>query len=93
LAGATHRVIRTRLLRSTAVSEPAELDVVYAKIPPPAPTWPQTYKVVKGDSLAKIAKAFYGNDKNWVKIYKANERKIEDADAILPGLELTISAP
>ena len=79
--------------RDGAVSEPAELDVVYVKVQPPTP---QAHKVVKGENLTMIAKAIYGNE-NWQKIYEANKGKIkgkiEDADAIFPGQELTIPNP
>jgi LysM domain len=74
------------------IAEAAQLVAVYVKIPPPAPTWPQAHKVVNGENLTTIAKAFYGNE-DWLKIYKANKGKIGDADAIFPGQELIIPAP
>jgi nucleoid-associated protein YgaU len=41
--------------------------------------------VVKGDSLSKIAKQFYGNASQWKKIYEANKDTIKNPDLIYPG--------
>lgn len=54
--------------------------------PPPAPpAGGQSYTVVKGDSLSKIAKHFYGNAGQWKKIYEANKDQIKNPDLIYPG--------
>ncbi|HYC30758.1 MAG TPA: LysM peptidoglycan-binding domain-containing protein [Gemmatimonadales bacterium] len=45
----------------------------------------QTYTVVKGDSLSKIAKRFYGDAQQWRKIYEANQDQIKNPDLIHPG--------
>ena len=45
----------------------------------------QTYTVVKGDSLSKIAKQFYGDAQQWKKIYEANKDSIKNPDLIYPG--------
>lgn len=45
----------------------------------------QTYTVVKGDSLSKIAKRVYGKASLWRKIYEANQDQIKDPDLIFPG--------
>jgi nucleoid-associated protein YgaU len=45
----------------------------------------QTYTVVKGDSLSKIAKRVYGKASLWKKIYEANQDQIKDPDLIFPG--------
>ena len=45
----------------------------------------QTYTVVKGDSLSKIAKRVYGKASLWPKIYDANRDQIKDPDLIFPG--------
>lgn len=50
--------------------------------PPPAG---QTYTVVKGDSLSKIAKHFYGDAGRWKQIYEANKDTIKNPDLIYPG--------
>ena len=45
----------------------------------------QTYTVVKGDSLSKIAKALYGSAGKWKVIYEANKDMIKNPDLIYPG--------
>ncbi|HET8835629.1 MAG TPA: LysM peptidoglycan-binding domain-containing protein [Gemmatimonadales bacterium] len=52
---------------------------------PPAQSGGRTYTVVKGDSLSKIAKQFYGNAGQWKKIYEANKDTIKNPDLIYPG--------
>ncbi len=52
---------------------------------PPPQTTDQTYTVVKGDSLSKIAKRFYGDAQQWRKIYEANKDQIKNPDLIYPG--------
>jgi nucleoid-associated protein YgaU len=49
-----------------------------------------TYTVVRGDSLSKIAKRLYGNGNQWKRIYEANRDKIENPDLIYPGQVLRI---
>jgi len=51
---------------------------------------PRTYVVKKGDSLSKIAKEFYGEAKQWRKIFEANRDTISNPDLIRPGQELVI---
>jgi nucleoid-associated protein YgaU len=48
------------------------------------------YTVVKGDSLSKIAKRFYGDAKEWRRIFEANTDQIENPDLIHPGQVLRI---
>ena len=48
------------------------------------------YTVVKGDSLSKIAKRFYGDANEWRKIFEANSDQIENPDLIHPGQVLRI---
>lgn len=45
----------------------------------------KSYTVVKGDSLSKIAKRFYGDAQQWQKIYEANRDQIKNPDLIYPG--------
>ena len=60
--------------------------------PAPAPQAPgiRTYTVIKGDSLSKIAKQFYGDANRWQRIFEANKDKIKDPDLIYPGQVLKI---
>ena len=55
----------------------------------PAPSG-RSYTVVKGDSLSKIAKQFYGDAQKWRKIYEANRDEIKNPDLIYPGQTFTI---
>ncbi len=48
------------------------------------------YMVVKGDSLSKIAKRFYGDANAWKRIYDANRSRIDNPDLIQPGWKLLI---
>ena len=50
----------------------------------------RTYTVAAGDSLSKIAKNFYGNAGQYMKIFEANKDKLSDPDKIKPGQELVI---
>ena len=50
----------------------------------------QFYEVKKGDSLSKIAKAFYGNAMKYPVIFEANKPMLKDPDLIYPGQVLRI---
>lgn len=45
----------------------------------------RTHTVVKGDTLSKIAKQYYGDANKWREIFAANRDQIEDPDLIRPG--------
>lgn len=50
----------------------------------------QTYTVKAGDNLSKIAKEFYGDPNEYMKIFYANKEKLSDPDKIKVGQQLTI---
>lgn len=50
----------------------------------------QTYVVKSGDTLSKIAKHFYGDAGQYMKIFKANTSQLSDPDKIQVGQELVI---
>ena len=79
---------------STAPTAPkADFSNVQAKVTSSAPlaeTATQSYTVVKGDTLSKIAKQFYGNANRWKRIYEANTDQIKNPDLIKPGQVLVI---
>jgi len=50
----------------------------------------QTYVVKKGDSLSKIAKAYYGDPMKYKQIFAANTDLLNDPNKIFPGQELKI---
>lgn len=57
--------------------------------------WPKVYIVCKGDSLAGIAKMFYGPEQgnkkaNVQRIFEANSKSLESPDKIYPGQKLVI---
>jgi nucleoid-associated protein YgaU len=58
-------------------------------LPTPEPA-EQTYTIVSGDSLSKIAKNFYGDANKWRQIYEANRDIIKDPDMIHPGQTIKI---
>ena len=58
---------------------------------PRAPTAAQSYTVVKGDSLSKIAKRFYGDPGKWRKLYEVNRQVVgSNPDLIKPGQVLSL---
>jgi nucleoid-associated protein YgaU len=56
----------------------------------PAATVDETYVVVSGDSLSKIAKHFYGSGNAWKQIFEANTDVLKDPNRIFPGQKLKI---
>ena len=55
------------------------------------PTAAQSYTVVKGDSLSKIAKRFYGDPGKWRKLYEVNKQVVgSNPDLIKPGQVLSL---
>ena len=50
------------------------------------------YTVVKGDTLSKIAKEFYGDPMKYPEIFEANKPMLKDPDLIYPGQVLRIPA-
>ena len=81
---------------STAPDAPAEADFSnvqsnVASTAPDAPAAnPETYTVVSGDSLSKIAKHFYGSANEWHMIFDANRDQLSNPDLIKPGQVLKI---
>jgi nucleoid-associated protein YgaU len=60
--------------------------------PAPASAPKRTYKVQPGDSLSKIAKEFYGNANDYMRIFEANKDTLNDPNKIQIGQELVIPA-
>lgn len=54
------------------------------------PTDVEAYTVKKGDSLYKIAAAYYGNGNEWIYISERNKKDIKNPDLIYPGLLIVI---
>ena len=53
----------------------------------------QYYAVVKGDTLSKISKQYYGNPNQYNTIFEANKPMLKTPDLIYPGLMLRIPTP
>ena len=62
-------------------------------IDPTLPIPDAIYTVQSGDNLSKIAKAYYGEAKEWRQIFEANKDTLSDPDKIKPGQELKIPNP
>ena len=45
----------------------------------------RSHTVVKGDTLSKLAKQYYGDASQWKRIYDANKDVIKNPDLIYPG--------
>ena len=56
----------------------------------PVANAPDTYTVVSGDSLSKIAKKHYQDGNKWNAIYEANRDQLSDPDKIKPGQVIKI---
>jgi len=75
---------------SSTAPKAADFSNVSSQVTSSAPMTSQSYTVVSGDSLSKIAKRFYGNANRWQEIYEANKSKIKNPDLIQPGQVLVI---
>lgn len=57
----------------------------------PAPASPEvTHTVQAGETLSRIAKEYYGDEKHYRKIYEANRDQLDDPDNIGVGQRLRI---
>lgn len=77
---------------SSSDSGSSEISVEVARevVSSPLPSSTQTYTVIKGDSLWKIAKYFYGNGSKYSTIYEANKDIISNPSLIYPNQVLVI---
>lgn len=66
-----------------------EVNVDAMDAPEPEPEV-EYYTIVSGDSLSKIAKAYYGNAMDYPKLFEANREVITDPDLIYPGQKIRI---
>ena len=74
-------------------AEPAPEEKPAEPVPEEKPAVsPNTYEVVKGDCLWKIAQKFYGTGVEWNTIYEANKDTIKNPDEINVGQILVIPA-
>ena len=54
------------------------------------PAGPRSHTVVSGDTLAKMARIYYGNSGQWPKILEANKGTLEDPTKLKIGMVLVI---
>ena len=57
---------------------------------PPQQSQVEYYVIQKGDSLSAIAKRYYGNAKDYPRIFDANREVIKNPDLIYPGQKIRI---
>ena len=56
----------------------------------PVPKTEEMYVVAAGDNLSKIAKKYYGDANQYMKIFEANKDQLENPDKISVGQKLRI---
>ena len=71
-----------------AAAQPAA--AVTPAAPVATPTGPRSHTVVSGDTLAKMARTYYGNTGAWPKILEANKATLDDPRKLKPGMVLVI---
>ncbi len=76
----------------TVVAPAAAAPAPEAVAAPPAPPEPQMHVVVKGETLSKIAKEYYGDAMKYPVIFEANKPMLTDPDKIYVGQVLRIPA-
>jgi nucleoid-associated protein YgaU len=72
------------------VSAPAPAAAAKGAAPAAAEAPAQFYTVVKGDTLSKISKQFYGSAQKYNRIFEANRPLLQHPDKIYPGQVLRI---
>jgi len=85
-------VIKNKIWDQIKALNPSLNDITcnFTVDPSAAPPPVRTYTVAAGDSLSKIAKNFYGNASQYLKIFEANKDKLSDPDKVRVGQELVI---
>jgi nucleoid-associated protein YgaU len=96
---APSEAIKNVLWNQIKVVNPAYDDItaditVDSTLPQPSPVSvpKRTYTVQAGDSLSKIAKQFYGNANDYMRIFEANKDTLNDPSKIQIGQQLVIPA-
>jgi LysM repeat protein len=59
-------------------------------VDPALPVPPKIHEVVAGETLSKIAKAYYGDANKYMKIFEANKDQLKDPNKINVGQKLKI---
>jgi len=83
--------IKNKIWDQAKLVDPAYSDLTLnLSVDPSLAPKQQTYTVAAGDSLSKIAKQFYGNANEYMKIFEANKDKLTDPNTIKVGQQLVI---
>ena len=80
----------TRAATAPNAAPEAVAPVAAAEEPAAAPAAPETYTVVKGDTLGGIARKFYGKASMEDVIFRANSKKLKNRNALRVGMTLVI---
>ena len=89
--GAPNETIKNEVWTKIKSVDPVYADVTADITIDPSLTVPeQTYTVVGGDSLSKIAKHYYGDANQYMKIFAANKDQLSNPDQINVGQTLRI---
>jgi nucleoid-associated protein YgaU len=89
--GCGSEAIKNKIWDQVKLVDPAYSDLTLnLTVDPSLAPKEQVYTVAAGDSLSKIAKQFYGNSNEYMKIFNANRDKLSDPNTIKPGQQLVI---
>jgi nucleoid-associated protein YgaU len=89
--GCGSEAIKNKIWDQVKLADPTYSDLTLnLTVDPSLAPKEQVYTVAAGDSLSKIAKQFYGNSNEYMKIFNANRDKLSDPNAIKPGQQLVI---
>jgi nucleoid-associated protein YgaU len=88
---AASEAIKNKVWDQVKLVDPSFGDItVNVSVDPSLAPQPKTYTVVAGDSLSKIAKQFYGNVNQYMKIFEANKNILSDPNVVKIGQVLVI---
>ncbi len=96
--------VKNRLWDQIKLMDPQYSDLIAdISVSEQRPQWTQTagagigggqnmrhYTVQSGDTLSKIARQFYGNANQYMRIFEANRDQLHDPNQIQPGQDLVI---
>lgn len=77
------------------IRQPGELASEHGEVQPkdryaPSPPTTNIHTVTKGDTLFILARKYYGDQRQWRRIYQANRNRIDDPQRIKVGMKLII---
>lgn len=84
-------VIKNKIWDQVKLVDPSFSDLTLnLSVDPSLAPKQQIYTVAAGDSLSKIAKQFYGNANQYMRIFDANKDKLTDPNTVKVGQQLII---